>query len=335
MIIYSSMILFCIWSTVVLSAAFALLIVRRWINEKRAPLKQARQDAITRSYLQRVGGFSHQNGGDLWPTAERLETIGRLLLLLRGSERDRLIQLAEIDGLLVAALRKCKAWRAARRIDAIRRLQQFGGEAAVAALRDVLRKDRKRIVRLNAAFALASFGRLPPPHETIEMIGTPNLTPTRLDVAVMRAMAPDYADHLVRMLGDVMSPARRAAIIDALGWSGDHTVLPALVRASTCDDFEIRCAALRAAAKLGHHTAGPWVLAALSDSNANVRIQAVNCCAALRLVDAVPLLRQMRNDPEFWVRLRCEEALAKLDPIFAGLTGTVCDLASPGSRIAV
>lgn len=335
MSIYSGLIWFCIWSTVGLSAAFALLIVRRWITQKRAPLKKARQVAITRSYLQRVGGFNHQNGGAGWPTGERLLAIGHLLLLLRGAERDRLIQLAEIDGLLVEVLRKCNAWRAARRIDAIRSLQQFGGDAAIAALRDVLRTDRHRIVRFNAAFALASFGRLPPPRETIELIGMPSRTPTRLDVAMMRAMAPDYADHLVRMLGDAMPHARRAAIVDALGWSGDHTVLPALLRASTSNDVESRCAALRAAAKLGHPAAGPWVQAALGDSNANVRIQAVNSCAALRLVDAVPVLRQMCGDPELWVRLRSEEALAQLDPITTGFAGTFSDPASPGLRSAI
>lgn len=334
MSIYNGLILFCIWSTVGLSAGFALLIVRRWISQKRIPLQKARQVAITRSYLQRVGGFSHQSGGAGWPTAERLQAIGHLLLLLRGAERDRLIQLVEIDGLLVAALRKCKAWRAARRIDAIRNLQQFGGDAAVAALRDVLRTDRHRIVRLNAAFALASFGRLPPPRETIELIGMPSRTPTRLDVAMMRAMAPDYADQLVRMLSDGMPLARHAAIVDALGWSADHAVLPALMRASTSDDIEIRCAALRAVAKLGHPAAGPWVQAALGDSNANVRIQAVNSCAALRLVDAVPMLRQMCSDPELWVRLRAEEALAQLVPL-AGFAKTGSDPASPGLRSAV
>ncbi len=329
MSVYSGLIWFCIWSTVGLSAAFALLIVRRWISQKRAPLKKARQVAITRGYLQRVGGFNHQDGGAGWPPAERLQAVGHLLLLLRGAERDRLIQLAEIDGLMVAVLRKCKAWRAARRIDAIRNLQQFGGDVAVAALRDILRTDRHRIVRLNAAFALASFGRLPPPRETIKLIGMPNRTPTRLDVAMLRAMAPNYADHLVRMLGDTMPHARRAAIVDALGWSGDHSVMPALVRASMFDDVEIRCAALRAAAKLGHPAAGQWVQAALGDSNANVRIQAVNGCAALRLVDAVPVLRQLRSDPELWVRLRSEEALAQLDPMG---TNEAVSVSNPNSR---
>ncbi len=312
--IYSGLIIFCVVTTLVLSIAFGLLVLRRWTTERHEPIAKSRQSAITRSYLQRVGGFEKDNPNAKWSKAERLQAMGHLLLLLRGGDRDRLIQLAEIDGLLQVALRQTKAWRAARRIDAIRSLQQFGGEAAIAKMREVLRNDQNHIVRLNAAFALASFGRLPPPRETIELLDMPKRSPTRLDVAILRAMAPEYAEHLVRLLEDEMPHSRRAAIVDALGWSDDHSVLPTLERASKFDDVEIRCAALRAAAKLGHPSVAPWVTQALSDGDSNVRIQAVNSAAALGLTQAIPVLMAMTQDHELWVRLRAAEALEKLLP---------------------
>lgn len=314
MTIYGGLIQFCIWTTILLSAAFALLVVSRWITERRAPLYKARQRAITRNYLQRVGGFQQDDAVARWSVQERLCAVQHLLLLLRGGDRDRLIQLAEIDGLLDTALRQAAAWRAARRIDSIRILQQFGGEAAIAKLREILRHDRHRIVRLNAAFSLASFGRLPPPRETIELLRMPGRAPTRLDVAILRAMAPDYSDHLERLLGEQMPLDRRAAIIDALGWSGHHSVLPTLESASTFDNVEIRCAALRAAAKVGHPSVAPWVMRALGDGDSYVRIQAANSCAALGLTGAIPALRTLAQDPELWVRLRAAEALTKLSP---------------------
>ena len=313
MTIYGGLIQFCVWTTVLLSAAFALLVLRRWLTERRAPFYKARQQAITRNYLQRVGGFQ-QDDVDRWTVRERLSAVEHLLLLLRGGDRDRLIQLAEIDGLLDAVLRRANAWRAARRIDSIRILQQFGGESAIAKLRESLGHDRHRIVRLNAAFALASFGRLPPPRETIDMLGMPTRAPTRLDVAILRAMAPDYSDHLERLLDEQMPLDRRAAIVDALGWSGHHSVLPTLESASTFDNAEIRCAALRAAAKVGHPSVAPWVTRALDDTDSYVRIQAANSCAALGLKGAIPALRVLTHDPELWVRLRAAEALTKLRP---------------------
>lgn len=315
--IYEGLIQFCIWTTVFLTVAFALLVLRRWFTERRAPIYKARQKAIARSYLKRVGGFEVEQSDVKWSIAERLQSLSHLLMLVRGDERNKLIQLAEIDGLLKAPLRQCNAWRAARRIDAVRTLQQYGGEAAIAKLREVLRYDRHRIVRLNAAFALASFQQLPPPRETIALIGMPSRAPTRLDVAMLRVLAPEYPAQLVHILGDVMSHARRAAIIDALGWANDPAVLPALERAGSFDNIEIRCAALRAAGKMGHPSVAKWVLEALDDLNPIVRVQAVNSCAALRLTRALPKLRTLAHDSELWVRLRAEEAIPRLESLVA------------------
>ena len=312
--LYTGLIRLCVTTTVVLTAAFAMLVVRRWILERRAPLRAARQQAITRNYLQRVGGLLEDPPAARWAVRQRLGAVGHLLLLLRGGDRDRLIQLAELDGLFDAALRQTSAMRAARRIDATRILQQLGGEAAVAKLREMLSRDPHRIVRLNAAFSLASFGRLPPPRETMRLLDMPGRAPTPLDIAILRALAPEYSDHLVLMLGETMPHSRRAAIIDALGWSKTRSVLPTLRRAAGFDDVEVRCAALRAAARLGQSSAAPWIVRALDDSAGSVRIQAVNSCSALGLHQAIPALQALTCDANIWVRLRAEQALLKLAP---------------------
>lgn len=319
MTLATSLIRFCIAATAILIAVFAMLVVRRWIIERRAPIYAARRSAITRNYLQRVAGYIEEPAAARWSVRERLGAVGHLLLLLRGGERDRLIQLAEIDGLFDAVLAQTTGLNAARRIDAIRMLQQLGGEAAIAKLREILRIDPHRIVRLNAAFSLASFGRLPPPRETMRLLDMPGRAPTPLDIAILRALAPDYSDHLERMLGDRMPHSRRAAIIDALGWSRNDAVMPTLERASTFVDVEVRCAALRAAARLGQSAAAPWIIAGLTDASSVVRIQAVNGCCVLGLQQALPALRALTRDPEIWVRLRAEEAVLKLAPPPAGL----------------
>jgi len=311
---YSAIIHFCIWSSVAMAAAFAGLVLRRFYTERREPVSKARQTAITRTYLQRVQGLPGDTNGAKWKPSDCMNAVSHLLLLLRGGEREILVRLAEQDGLLAGTLRLSHARRAARRIDAVRILQQFGGALAEQRLTQMLAGDGHNIVRLNAAFALAQFGKLPPPRETISMLGMQSRTPTRMDVAMLRAMAPDHAAQLHEMLDEAMPPSRRAAIIDALGWSADMSVLPVLERAARFGDVDVQCSALRAAAKLGHPSVSNWVIHALGDCNPNVRTQAINSCASLGLVDAVPSLQALTGDPEFWVRLRAGEALDQLAP---------------------
>lgn len=311
---YSALIHFCIWSSVAMTTAFAALVVRRWYTERREPIGKARQTAITRAYLQRVQGMPADMQSPRWGATECMNAVSHLLLLLRGGEREILVKLAEDDGLLAETLQLSCAWRAARRIDAVRVLQQFGGALAEQRLTEMLAGDTHSIVRLNAAFALAQSGKLPPPRETSAMLGMPGRNPTRMDVAMLRAMAADHAAELQEMLFETMPHARRAAIIDALGWSGDMSVLPLLERAARFNNIEIRCSALRAAAKLGHPKVRKWVIRALGDRDPVVRTQAINSCASLGLEDAVPALRKLACDSEFWVRLRAGEALDELAP---------------------
>jgi len=167
-------------------------------------------------------------------------------------------------------------------------------------------------VRLEAAFALASLKALPPPRELIRLLGMLERKPNRLDAALLRSTAEHYADHLLWLLGEPLPEASRALIIDALGWSDNLGVLPTLERAARSASSELRSAALRAAARLGHPACALWVLRLLSDPIPFVRIQAVNCCAALQLYNAVPQLNRMLDDQDLWVRVRAEEALEKL-----------------------
>lgn len=295
-------------SAVAIIAFFLALLYRRWRLEQIEAHQRVMLAAITRSYLQRVSGQSSPAAGK-WPMKVRLAAVSHLHLLLRGGERDRLMQLAELDGLLEATVRQSRRWRAARRIDAVRLLQQFGSEACVARLRQMLVNDRHRTVQMEAAFALASMGALPPPRELIRILGMFNRKPTRLDQALLRSCAELYCDHLLQILEDPMPQWRRAGIIEALGWADSPEVLPTLARAAATDSPELRSAALRAAAKIGHPSLADWVIPLLDDPAPFVRVQAANCCASLGLRDAVPKLQQLLTDEELWVRLRAEHAL--------------------------
>lgn len=300
---------FATGSALALLAFFAILLVRRHLLERRDAVRRIMLGEITRNYLQRVGGFPTDAGVRDWPAEVKLAAVSHLHLLLRGGERERLMQIAELDGLLRKTIEQSKSRRIARRIDAIRLLQQFGSEACVARLREMLVADRNGTVRIEAAFALAALRALPPPRELIRIIGLFDRPPNRLDSALFRAMAQQYTDHLQRLLDDPMPHQRRAMIVDALGWSNDLSVLPTIERAAGIENAELRSAALRASAKLGSPSASAWVIPLLADPVPFVRLQAANTAAALGLHAAVPQLRQLLGDEDLWVRLRAQHAL--------------------------
>lgn len=288
---------------------FGIMLVRRWYQERCRASDRAKLAAITRSYMRRVTGHLDEDASAGWSDDLRLAAVSHIHLLLRGGERHRLMQMAELDGLLRATLAKSRSWRSARRIDAIRLLQQFGSEACIARLREIFSRDRNMTARLEAAFALAAVHALPPPRETIRLLKIFDRKVNRLDRALFRASAPDYPEQMALLLDDPISKEHRALIIDALGWSGDANVLPLLEAASRSDHPEIRSAALQAAAQLALPMVEPWVLERLDDPVDFVRLQAANCCAALGLKDAIPTLHRMLEDPSLWVRLRAEHAL--------------------------
>lgn len=296
-------------SLISMAAFMAVLLTRRWLMERRRPAEKAMLSAVTRSYLQRVGGMADTSSCKHCPAHIRLEAVSHIHLLLKGGERDRLMQMAELDGLLDSTLRKSHSWRSARRVDAIRLLQQFGSEACIARLRQLLTQDRSDKVKLEAAFALASLGALPPPRETLRILGMLGRKPNRLDRALMRSLAPHYADHLSLLLDDELSDQHRALIVDSLGWSGDLSIHTRLEETGTSSSPELRSAALRAVAKLGNSRSLAWVVALLDDPVPFVRTQAANSCASLGLVEAVPKLQSLLQDEDLWVKLRAEHAL--------------------------
>lgn len=293
--------------------AFGILLFRRWYLERRHGADCVELGAITRSYMRRVAGHFDEDASANWSDQLRLEAVSHIHLLLRGGERNRLMQMAELDGLLRATLRKSHSWRSARRIDAIRLLQQFGSEACIARLRELFARDPNKTVRLEAAFALAAVHALPPPRETIRILGMFHRRTNRLDRALFRASAPHYPEQMALLLQDDISHEKRVLIIDALGWSGSASVLPLIEGASRIDHAELRSSALQAAAQLGLPSVEPWVIERLKDPVAFVRVQAINCCASLGLTSAILSLHSLLDDEDLWVRLRAEHALDVLE----------------------
>ena len=308
-----------IWGSVIFAtlviAVFLMLVVRRMLGERRRKREDKAMLGATKDVLLRIQDLEPSAPLNQYSKAARMNAVLNLSRLLRGSERVKLMELADQDGLFDSALRDLKSYKPRQRAQAIELLDQFESQKCVTALRTLMANDPIYELKLAAAFTLARFGSLPSPRETISQMSLLTNENSRIHLALFRALAPLYPTELRALLDDPAYHRIKASIIDSLGWSDDLTCLAEIERASTDADPEVRCAALRAAGQLGQPEAGNWIVAMLADPNVNVRIQAIRCASRLSLSKAHAQIEALSNDPSAWVRCRADEALFALQPV--------------------
>ena len=297
----------------------AWLLFSRWLNERRAGRVKALQREITRHYMARATGQVQTDITEnlipkAWSPALRLQSVSHLLHLLRGTDRQRLLDIVDAEGMFDVALTRVRRRNTVTRLSAIRVLEQFGSHRCVAALTRVMANDPVPEIRVEAAGALASLDRLPTARDTISLLDLKNRKPLPLHKAILRSIASRDAAQFADLLAADLPAHLRVFLLDALGWSGQFDVLDKLVDASTDEDATVREAALLATARLGYAGRGEWVIERLGDKEPLVRASAAQVCGGLGLVRAVGLLRELKGDPSSWVRIYADEALAKLAP---------------------
>jgi len=290
-----------------------VLIVRRRRYEASSAVRREQEHAASRYLLTASLDEPSPRDDNMSPAAERA-ALSKLLRLVRGRDRDRLLAVAERDGLFHEAIAGLCNGRASRRIDAMRILEQFGSPECVAALTDRLRSDENEAVRLEAAGALARIGALPPLTELVAALHLDNMPMTRLHAALLRSLAKRDAEQLLALAGSAKHPALRRLLVEALGWTEDFTMAEWLARYALDPDPEVRCAAVRAARHLGHPGAGRWLVPLLYDHSEAVRIQACQAAGQLGVKAAVPALERLATEPAWWVRARARAALDVLRP---------------------
>ncbi|WP_195908591.1 HEAT repeat domain-containing protein [Novosphingobium sp. Gsoil 351] len=301
------------------SVAFALtmslfmlsLFLRRRRNERSAAREQSDKLLLSRELLDAIAGTEPciMPAFDEAKPSVRLGAVSHLLQLLRGGDRARLLAVVERKGLFADALSRLHSRQAARRIDAMRLLEQFASPACIQGLTSALAGDHSGAVRLEAAGALARMGQLPPLADLVRMLELDRRPLTRLHQALFRSIAARDTDAIVALADDPQWRPLRAPLVDALGWIENYAKLETLAQYGVDTDAEVRAAALRAARKIGHPGAAKWVTALLDDPDERVRIQAAQTCGALRLGDARPALERLNDDPSWWVRMRARGAL--------------------------
>jgi HEAT repeat protein len=294
--------------------AMAALLLRRHRLEGQLKAREANIADASRAFMQALAGNASVFAPSNTTPDARRAALSNLLQLVRGDDRVRLLALGESEGLFAHSIEVLSHAAPARRIDAIRQLEQFGGTDCVAALATCVRADPDSTVRLEAAVALARFGKLPPVNQLIDALGLRDRPATRLHAALFRSLAVRDSTDIVRLAASAQLADLRPLLVEAIGWSEDLTAADVLARYAADLDPEVRCAAIRSARSLAHPSAGVWLVALLGDTSEAVRIQAAQACGQLRVADAVTALWRLATEPSWWVRLRAREALEQLAP---------------------
>lgn len=295
--------------------AMATLYARRLRDERRAPIDEARDRALSRQLMSLV---AQPPGPDVQLPEVGIDQARRvfshLLQLVRGEDHLALLDLADRMRVPDSAIAHLGDHTAARRVDAMRVLEQFPVPRAVDALLACMGSDPDPEVRLEAAAALARVDQLPPPAAVITMLDLRTRPANRLHEAIFRVCAVRHVDKLKALSRDPSLKVVRPLLVEALGWSGNFSVLSTLAVHGADHNPEVRSAALRAVHKLEHPVAETWVLPLMFDPVDYVRSNAARTSGKLGLRDAIPGLAVLAANPSWWVRKRAVEALALLRP---------------------
>lgn len=294
--------------------AMAVLLLRRRRLEGAVKVREADMIAASRAFMEALAKNARVLAPSRTSPAAKRAALSHLLRLVRGDDHARLLGIGEAEGLFARSIADLARAAPARRIDAMRLLEQFGSGDCVAALTRCVRADPNADVRLEAAAALARLGRSPPVAELIDALGLRDRSATRLHAALFRSLAVRDAGVIAELAASPSHARLRPLLVEAIGWSEDLTALDGLALHAADPDAEVRCAAIRAGRSLAHPAAGAWLVPLLDDPSEAVRIQAAQACGQLHVTDGVTALWRLATEPSWWVRHRAREALEQLHP---------------------
>ena len=262
-----------------------------------------------------MGGEVHPDLLDLDDREKDLLAILMVeyLSVLSGTEKDRLVSLAEEAGLVRSyfdRLGSRNRWRKAR---AAENLGYFGGPAAVAPLTELLGHPDET-VRAVAARALARIGTAEAAAALAETLNDPSeLTRLRMAENLERIGALAVGPLIETLDGG--APQARVLAARILGYLRAAEARRALCRAMLEADLtDLRAQATLSLGKIGNPEDVPALQKAGGDEEWPVRAQAANALEMIGDVSTIPALQRLTVDREWWVRLNASRALANLGP---------------------
>jgi len=311
-----------IWLTSAVLAAAALiwmmgLIFARVLRERGDARRRREWHLIQQALLDIMGG-----SGDAVARLRNVRARPRLMaeallevlaLIRGGDERDRLISALKAFGFDETFRRCLRRGSVAGRIASAEALSIFPGERTCAALRRALKMTRASELRVSLMRSLIEIGAPPPLREALSDLSGRRGSDSLLYLPLIARLVADDPMTALRAFGDPqVTGEARVVLAESLGASGDYRTLQPLCVAARAPDVELRIAAIRGLAALGHPAAEQAILSGLKDRSWIVCAASCEAAGRIGLPAAIPLLEAQLGDAEWWVRFRAGEALAAL-----------------------
>lgn len=265
-----------------------VLITRRWIiafGEKRGALHTR---LLRSELLQALARGTVMTGLDHWNTRDRKAAFmvsSQLLCLIRGRDKERLLDIIEANNLLHKRLTRINRFGKSRRIATIRELAPFDCISVRGTLNGVMQDDPDAEVRVEAALVLAKMGSLPSPWQILKSIYTQCGTILPAHRQLFRALMPAHAEGLLAMALYQENRIARLLAIDGLGQSTDPIIAVKLGQLVNDRDKDIRREAIISARRIGQPAAMAWVRHALQDECPELRDAAYETMMTLEGVE--------------------------------------------------
>lgn len=250
-----------------------------------------------------------------------MELGHHLLNTVRGDEARRIARLLQQSGAVAEGITQLKLGRAPERIRSAEGLGHFVADDARVreALNSSLARDREVRVRLASARSLLRGGHPPETARLIDRLWCPGKVSMRGFQELLRHMAPGAHADLAAFIDEhpaaIADHRLTALLVDALGHALELGHLPLLRRLAVEGEHpDIRAAAFRALAALGHPGARDAIAQGLRDPSWAVRSQAIIAASRIGLSEFIPSVAEALHAPEWWVRLRAAQALHAFGP---------------------
>ncbi|CAN5813011.1 hypothetical protein BH23ACT11_BH23ACT11_01670 [soil metagenome] len=269
--------------------------------------------------------YDYLANGEISPALEKLpgkdpnilsNLMIKLLLVLRGAENNRVVELAHKLGLVERDHAKLSTRHRWQRAKAAENLGYYGGPDAVAPISALL-DQQDETLRAVAARALARIGTKQAAETLAEHLRSRSeLTSLRMAENLER-IGPLAVDPLVELVESDDEELHRAQVLAArvLGNLRISDGRPALCKAiQRHRNPDLRAQATLALGKVGNPDDVPTLVEAAGDDFWPVRVQAANALGMLGEVSTVPKLKELVSDREWWVRLNASKALVKIGP---------------------
>ena len=234
--------------------------------------------------------------------------------MLRGEARSAFLQKVTEAG-AARSLRIClRHGKPQDRQRAAEALAAFAPSESEAALQ-LAWWDSHPAVRFAALRASIEIGA-PPAFSAIMDITTHASPRERAQALVVIRLMSEKIPNAARKLLLVANvpTAARVAIIDGLAANLDQASLDAIVVVASDPARDIRAACVAAVVRRPGPASDAVIMHRLCDLEWTVRASAAMAAGKARLASARPLLRLLRHDEHWWVRLRASEALRILAP---------------------